>query len=128
MTPPLTIRPAVPSDVPALSELIPRSARTLSAGFYSEVQIAAAIQYVFGVDSVLIEDGTYFVAEAGGEICGCGGWSRRRTLYGGDQRKEGDDPLLDPATDATRIRAFFVAPERARRGIGGALMLACAGA
>ena len=128
MTPPLTIRPAAPGDLPALSALIPRSARALSAGFYCEAQIAAAIQYVFGVDSALIEDGTSFVAEVRGEIRGCGGWSRRRTLYGGDQRKEGDDPLLDPATDATRIRAFFVAPERARRGIVGALMLACAGA
>jgi GNAT superfamily N-acetyltransferase len=124
----INIRPAGPSDVPALQELIPRSARALSAGFYTEPQAEAAIRYIFGVDSALIRDGTYFVAESGAGIHGCGGWSRRRTLYGGDQHKDTEDPLLDPATDAARIRAFFVAPEFARRGIGGQLMQACASA
>lgn len=128
LTASIDIRQARPSDVPALSDLIPRSAVALSAGFYSESQIAGAIQFVFGVDSALIEDGTYLVAEAAAEILGCGGWSRRKTLFGGDQHKERDDPLLDPATDAARIRAFFVAPEHARQGIGGALMQACADA
>jgi GNAT superfamily N-acetyltransferase len=98
----------------------------LSSGFYSAAQIEAAIEFVFGVDTALIEDGSYFVAEAGGKLLGCGGWSRRGTLYGGDQRKARVDPLLDPATDAARIRAFFVDPESARQGIGGAVLRACA--
>ncbi len=122
----VTVRRAGLGDVPALSELIPRSAGVLSAGYYSSAQIAGAIKYVFGVDSTLIEDGTYLVAEWNGAIRGCGGWSRRNTLYGGDQHKQEADSLLDPRTAAARIRAFFVAPEQARQGIGGALMQACA--
>ncbi len=122
----VAIRPANAADVSVLAALIPRSARALSAGFYSPEQIEAAIRYVFGVDSALVRDGTYLVAESGAEIRGCGGWSRRRTLYGGDQHKEAEDPLLDPRTDAARIRAFFVAPEHARQGIGHHIMLACA--
>ncbi|MEO6446665.1 MAG: GNAT family N-acetyltransferase [Gemmatimonadaceae bacterium] len=124
----LIVRVAQPSDEEALAELIPRSARALSAGFYSPAQIDGAVKYVFGVDSTLIRDGTYFVAEAGPVIKGCGGWSRRRTLYGGNQHKAVDDPLLDPAVDAARIRAFFVAPEFARQGVGRQLMRACANA
>ncbi len=120
------IRTAQPADVPTLTGLIARSAAVLSAGYYSEPQIAGAIRYVFGVDSQLIGDGTYLVAETNGEICGCGGWSRRRTLYGGDQHKDHTDPLLDPRTDAARIRAFFVEPAHARKGLGAALMQACA--
>jgi len=122
------IRLAGPADEAVLRELIPRSARALGKGFYSETQTEAAIRHVFGVDSTLIRDGTYFVAASGAEIRGCGGWSRRRTLYGGDQHKEIEDPLLDPGTDAGRIRAFFVAPEFARQGIGRRLMEACADA
>lgn len=122
----ITLRPALESDVPRLTRLIERSARALSAGYYSEAQIDAAVRYVFGVDSRLIADGTYLVAMVDGEIAGCGGWSRRRTLYGGDQRPVGADEWLDPKTDAARIRAFFVSPEFARRGIGRALLNACA--
>jgi len=90
----------------------------LSAGIYSPSQIDSAVRHVFGVDSQLVADGTYFVATEGDSIVGCGGWSRRRTLYGGDQRPIGAADALDPARDAARIRAFFVAPEHARRGIG----------
>lgn len=97
----------------------------MSAGFYSPVQIDAAVRHVFGVDSRLIEDGTYFVATEGAAIVGCGGWSRRRTLYGGDQRPMGAADLLDPAKDAARIRAFFVAPEHARRGIARLIYETC---
>jgi len=122
----VTIRVATVADEPVLRALIPRSAHALSAGFYSAAERDAAIQYVFGVDSQLIADGTYLVAERGSEILGCGGWSKRRTLFGGDQRKDADDPLLNPGVDAARIRAFFVAPECARQGIGGLLMRACA--
>ncbi len=128
MSTPLTIRAATAADLDALGELIPRSARALSAGFYSAAQTESAIRFVFGVDTQLVADGTYLVAESAGAIAGCGGWSRRRTLYGGDQHKHTADPLLDPSTDAARIRAFFVAPEFARRGVGGALMRACAAA
>jgi GNAT superfamily N-acetyltransferase len=120
-----TLRPAQPSDIPVLRTLIERSARALSVGFYSPRETEAAIRYVFGVDSTLIADGSYFVVAGADGIVGCGGWSRRRTLYGGDQRPVGTSDLLDPATDAARIRAFFVGPEHARQGIGRRLLGAC---
>ena len=121
----VTVRPATASDVPALERLIPTSARVLSRGYYSEQQTQAAIRYVFGVDSQLIADGTYYVAVASDEIVGCGGWSWRRTLYGSDQRPMGAGALLDPVEDAARIRAFFVASDHARQGIGGLILMAC---
>jgi GNAT superfamily N-acetyltransferase len=117
---------AADSDIPMLQALIEQSARALSIGYYTPAQIDAAIRYVFGVDSTLVADGTYFVARNDAGIVACGGWSRRRTLYGGDQRPIGDADLLDPASDAARIRAFFVAPSHARRGIGRRLVAACA--
>jgi GNAT superfamily N-acetyltransferase len=123
---PLTLRPAVPADVPVLNALIAESARGLSVGFYTPAQIESAIRHVFGVDSRLVADGSYLVAERGDRLAGCGGWSRFRTLYGGDQRPVGGDDVLDPATDAARIRAFFVAPAFARQGVGRALLGACA--
>jgi GNAT superfamily N-acetyltransferase len=114
------------ADIPALQELIPESVRGLSADHYSPAQIEAALIHLFGLDTQLINDGTYFVAEVDGQIVGGGGWSRRQTLYGGDQTKGGaEDPLLDPARQAARIRAFFVHPGWARRGIGTALMKTC---
>jgi len=119
------LRPAEPNDIPPLNRLIAESARGLSADFYTPAQIESAIRYVFGVDSALIADGTYFVAEEGDAAIACGGWSRRRTLYGGDQRPVGPAEFLDPRTDAARIRAFFVAPGHARRGIGRLLLEAC---
>jgi len=121
-------RLATPADLPALRTLIPESVRALSTTFYTESIIESAIQNIFGVDTTLIADGTYFVAECESTsvICGCGGWSKRRTLFGGDQHKSEEDPLLDPRTDAARIRAFFVAPACARRGIGALLMQTCA--
>ena len=83
------------------------------------------IQHVFGVDSQLIADATYFVIETRAGLSACGGWSKRRTLFGGDQTKTGPDPLLDPATEPARIRAFFVEPSMARRGLGRQLMQEC---
>jgi GNAT superfamily N-acetyltransferase len=97
----------------------------LSAGYYTPAQTEAAIRFVFGVDSRLIADGTCFVALDGKQLVGCGGWSRRRTLYGGDQRPMGAGGELDPAVDAARIRAFFMAPGYARRGIGAQILRAC---
>jgi GNAT superfamily N-acetyltransferase len=121
-----SIRLAEPDDVAVLNALIEQSARALSVGFYSGRQIDAAIRYVFGVDSSLIEDRSYFVAQHGAEVVGCGGWSQRRVLYGGDQRRVGAIDRLDPRTDAARVRAFFVAPSWARLGVGSALLGACA--
>ena len=121
----ISLRLAIPDDLPALRALIPLSVRALSRGCYTEVQIESAIRFIFGVDTQLIADGTYFVAEAENQIAGCGGWSRRRTLYGGDHRKEGEDAPLDPAAEPARIRAFFIHPEWARRGIGAHLLAVC---
>lgn len=121
----VSIRLATPQDVPALKELITTSARILSRGFYSDEETESAIRHVFGPDSRLIADGTYFVAEEDGGLAGCGGWSRRRTLYGGDQTKSGDEPLLDPATEPAKVRAFFVHPDFARRGVGSRILEAC---
>lgn len=122
----MLVRPATPDDVPVLNALIIRSARELSRGFYDEQEIVSAIRYVFGVDTTLIADQTYFVVVDGESIVGCGGWSRRRALYGGDQRPVGSvDDVLNPRCDAARIRAFFVAPEAARRGVGRQLLDAC---
>ena len=121
----ISIRAAVMEDIPTLKELIPLSARELSKGFYTPQQAESAIQYIFGVDTQLIMDKTYYVAEAEGEIVGCGGWSKRKTLFGGDQMKAEVDPLLDPQVDAGRIRAFFIHPNWARKGIGRRIIQAC---
>ncbi len=109
-----------------LEELIPLSARSLLAPHYSPAQIEAALGPVFGVDRQLIRDGTYFVADQQGRAVGCGGWSMRISLFGGDKgRKTGDDRRLDPEHDAARVRAFFVHPSWARRGIGRGILMAC---
>lgn len=119
-------RLAAPDDVPAIRALVVRSARGLSVGFYTPEQIEAAIVHVFGVDSQLISDGTYYVIDAPDGLAAAGGWSKRRTLFGGDQMKSTQDPLLDPAIDAARIRAFFVDPQWARQGLARALYSLCA--
>jgi GNAT superfamily N-acetyltransferase len=114
------------ADLPALQTLIATSVRSLSAGFYTPAQIEAAITEVFGVDTQLIADQTYYVIVDAGEPVAAGGWSGRRTLYGGDQMKGAEDPRLDPGTEAARIRAFFVHPARARRGLAKRLYQECA--
>jgi GNAT superfamily N-acetyltransferase len=143
------IRLATPEDVPVLRKLIEASVRGLQAEDYTAAQIEGALATVFGVDSQLIADGTYLVAEAiGGNrtesgtastrlasaeaampvlppIAGCGGWSKRKTLYGGDQWTGREDSLLDPARDAAKIRAFFVHPAWARRRVGTLILGAC---
>ena len=124
----LRIRLAMAADRPRLNALIAASARALSRGYYSPEQTEAAIRQVFGADSRLIDDGTYYLAEEEGSLAGCGGWSRRRTLYGGDQMKSGEDSLLDPASEPARIRAFFVHPGHARRGVGSRILDACVAA
>jgi GNAT superfamily N-acetyltransferase len=120
--PELVLRKAGAEDLAAIGALIPLSVRHLSHGFYSDLEIASALKYVFGPDTQLVRDGTYYVLEADGELAGCGGWSRRRTLYGGDQKKRGRDPELDPRMDPARIRAFYVSPGWARKGIGARLL------
>lgn len=153
------LRPASPEDVPVLRGVIEASVRGLQVRDYTPRQVELALQTVYGVDTQLIADGTYFAAEATdvaaaerpaaawatpgagagdadrerqenasgprGLIVACGGWSKRKTLFGGDQWKGREDDLLDPAKDAAKIRAFFVRPEWARRGIGGLILDAC---
>jgi len=112
-------------DRPAIQQLIKESARSLSREHYSEQQIEATVATVFGVDTNLIVDGTYFVAESNGELIGCGGWSKRKTLFGGDQYSTRDASYLDPRTEAAKIRAFFIHPGHARKGIARAILAAC---
>jgi GNAT superfamily N-acetyltransferase len=134
------LRLAVPADVPVLRELIDASVRGLQTQDYTPAQIAGALQTVFGVDSQLIADGTYIVAEVTQEgmesvnkgyaqsarlIVGCGGWSKRRTLYGSDHWTGREDALLDPLRDAAKIRAFFIHPDWARQGVGSMILQAC---
>jgi GNAT superfamily N-acetyltransferase len=123
------IRKAVAADVPRLREIIEASVRGLQSNDYSPAQIEAALRSVYGVDSQLIADGTYLVAEEISEadpvIVACGGWSQRKTLYGGDQCSGREDSLLDPTRHAAKIRAFFVHPKYSRRGLGGMILQAC---
>jgi GNAT superfamily N-acetyltransferase len=120
-----TLRKATLADIPALNALIARSARGLSTRDYRPEQIEGALQGAFGVDSQLLADETYFVVEDAGQIVGCGGWSFRSTLFGGDARSGRDSSILDPKTHAAKIRAFFVDPGHARRGIGSLLLDHC---
>lgn len=125
MNRPWPLRLARAEDIPELERLIPLSVRALQAAYYSPAQMEAALGPVFGVDRQLIADGTYFVAEENGVIIGCGGWSRRRAMYGGDRNRPDEDAALDPQRDPARIRAFFIHPDWARRGLGRSLLLAC---
>jgi len=119
-------RLALPEDTEALQKLIAVSARGLNTEHYTPSQVESILKYVYGVDSQLLRDRTYYVVQDGAAFIGCGGWSRRRTLYGGDQHKaDAPDALLDPATEPARIRAFFVHPNWARRGVGSHLMAVC---
>lgn len=116
--------PATAEHADALNHLIARSARALSAGFYSGQQIDSALRWVYHLDRELVDDGTYFVAIHEDRIAGCGGWSRRAPLFhqpAASPHATGTD-TLDPATDAARIRAMFVAPEYARQGVGRLLL------
>jgi GNAT superfamily N-acetyltransferase len=119
------VRAATNADVPALRALIAASVRGLSAGYYTPEQAESALVHVFGPDTQLIADGTYYVVESAGGLVAAGGWSARRTLFGGDQTKSGEDAALDPSTEPARIRAFFVHPAWARRGLGRLLFEHC---
>jgi GNAT superfamily N-acetyltransferase len=120
------IRPAERSEDGLLCGLVARSLQQLGAGYYTEKQVQGALTGACSVDTQLIDDGTYFVAvTAEGRIVGCGGWSFRQTLFGGDNRPGRNPERLDPAIDAAKIRAFFVDPAFARQGIGRALLAHC---
>jgi GNAT superfamily N-acetyltransferase len=120
------IRKATRDDVATLGALVEASVRALSTGYYSPEEIERSLAYVFGVDTQLVDDGTYYVAESEGAAAGCGGWSRRQTLFGGDRAKDMErDAPIDPSRDAARIRAFFVHPAWARRGIGSRILRVC---
>lgn len=108
-----------------IETLIAESARGLSREHYDNQQIETAIATVFGVDTDLIMDGTYFVAEIDGELAGCGGWSKRKTLFGGDQYSSRDAGYLDPESEPAKIRAFFIHPDHARKGIARAILSRC---
>lgn len=120
-----TLRIAREADIPALEELIDASVRRLQAGDYTPVQIEGALGTVLGVDTQLIRDGTYFIAEPDGgnpRLAGCGGWSKRKTLFGADRGPDRQPEWLDPNADAARIRAIFVHPEYARQGLGSLIL------
>jgi GNAT superfamily N-acetyltransferase len=123
---PYAIRRAVPEDIDVLRRLIERSARTVGVERYTADQMETALRGAFGVDSQLIADGTYFAVECDdGMMVACGGWSKRRTLFGGDSRPDREVGNLDPRTDAAKIRAFFVDPGHLRKGIASALLARC---
>jgi GNAT superfamily N-acetyltransferase len=119
------IRLAEPADIPALRALIEASVRGLQKDDYTPAQREGALGYAFGVDTQLIEDRHYFIAEIDSEIAGCGGWSDRRTLFGSDHGPHREDDLLDPAVDAAKIRAIFIHPDHARKGIGTLILAHC---
>lgn len=121
------IRKAALDDHSAIADLIAESVRGLSREDYNEKQIELSIKSVFGVDKQLIDDETYFVAEAeDGKIAGCGGWSKRKTLYGASVYQQSrDSNLLNPETDSAKIRAFFIHPDFARKGVGTMILDAC---
>jgi GNAT superfamily N-acetyltransferase len=121
----MIIRKATRDDREAIQILIAASARILSRQHYNDAQIEAAIKTVFGVDTDLIDDGTYFVAESSGTFVGCGGWSRRKNLFGGDQYSSRDAGYLDPQSEPAKIRAFFIHPDHARKGIARAILARC---
>ena len=120
----LTSRLAVPADVPSLTGLMDAAIAELQRAFLDDAQIASS-RAIMGIDTQLIDDGTYFVVEADGALAGCGGWSRRATLYGGNQTPGRDSALLDPAVDPARVRAMYTAPAFARRGVGRLILSLC---
>ena len=120
----LTHRFAVRADIPALRALIDAAIGDLQNGFLDDAQIASS-RAIMGIDDQLIDDGTYFVVESDRVIAGCGGWSRRATLYGGNQTPGRDARLLDPAVEPARVRAMYTHPAYTRRGVGRLILSLC---
>ena len=128
----MSTRPAAPqrvaraADAPEISALMRASILDLFPRFYDARQVASAAEHIGDLDTTLIDDGTYFVHEAGGEIVACGGWSRRDKLYTGSGDGDQDARLLDPRSEPARVRAMFVRPDWTRRGLGRAILDSCA--
>lgn len=120
----LASRLARPEDLPALRILMDQAIGALQRGFLTPDQITAS-RAIMGLDTQLVDDGTYYVVTGGDALAGCGGWSRRATLYGGDHTPGRDAAFLDPAKDAARIRAMYTAPAHARQGVGRAILALC---
>jgi GNAT superfamily N-acetyltransferase len=112
------MRVAVASDAPAISALMESSIRAIFPASYDARQVESSVRYIGHLDMQLIEDGTYFVHEADGEIVSCGGWSRRNKLFAGPDASDDDNRLLDPASEPARVRAMFVRGDWTRRGLG----------
>ena len=112
-------------EADTIDALMKASTAGLFPAYYDAAQTAASIRYIASVDRTLIEDGTYFVLEADGELVACGGWSRRDKLYTGSGEADGDARLLDPANEPARVRAMFVRPDWTRRGLGTRILAAC---
>ena len=119
------LRVATVDDAPAVEALMKESVAALFPRFYDERQSASGVRYIAAIDRMLLEDGTYYVLESGGEIVACGGWSRRGKLYTGSGEAGDDDRLLDPATEPARVRAMFVRADWTRRGLGRRIIDAC---
>jgi GNAT superfamily N-acetyltransferase len=120
----LTSRLATRDDLPAIHAVVEAAITELQKGFLDDAQVESS-RAIMGVDTELIDDGTYFVVESAGELAGCGGWSRRATLYGGTQTPGRDSALLDPASDPARVRAMYTSPAYARRGVGRLILSLC---
>ena len=122
--PPFSHRLAVMGDLPELRALLDLSIRQLIGAYLDKAGVAASFE-IMGVDTQLIEDGTYFAVASAGRIVGCGGWSRRATLFGGDHSGGRDARRLDPAAEPARVRAMYTHPDFARRGIGRLVLSLC---
>lgn len=118
------MRKAVRADVPEIERVMRASMDGLGVGFYDDRQVASAVEHIALVDMQLIDDGTYFVVEENDRVIACGGWSGRAKLFSGPSSQMGKADRLDPATDPARIRAMFVDPANARRGLGRAILAA----
>ena len=124
-TPTPALRVAKPADGPRVDALMKASAQALFPAYYDARQTASAVRYVARVDPMLLEDGTYYALEVGGELVGCGGWSKRGLPYMGSANAAGDDRLLDPATEAAHVRAMFIRVDWTRRGLGRRILEQC---
>ena len=120
----LTNRLATAADEPALSTLVTLAIEQLQSAYLTAAQVQASHGFM-GLDRRLIGDRTYFVVEADGAIAGCGGWSRRATAYGGDHTAGRDDRMLDPATEAAKVRAMYTHPDHVRKGVGTTILALC---
>jgi GNAT superfamily N-acetyltransferase len=122
--PEFTSRVAVQSDIPALMAVMDAAIAELQQGYLDAAQIESS-RAIMGIDTQLIDDGTYFVVECEDAVAGCGGWSRRATMYGGNRAPGRDAALLDPAVDPARVRAMYTNPAFARRGVGRTILALC---